>query len=63
MHTVGYCVSPGEWEPNLTILATPLVIQVELEPDTEAIRRRVLPELKATANKLIALLADIDCEP
>ncbi len=28
-----------------------------------AIRQRVMPELKATAARLPALLADIDCEP
>lgn len=27
MHNVGYCVSLGEWEPDLTILAVPLVVQ------------------------------------
>ncbi|WP_235850851.1 IclR family transcriptional regulator [Paraburkholderia piptadeniae] len=27
VHNAGYCMSLGEWEPDLTILATPLVIQ------------------------------------
>lgn len=27
VHNVGYCVSLGEWEPDLTILAVPLVVQ------------------------------------
>ncbi|WP_434666199.1 helix-turn-helix domain-containing protein [Paraburkholderia sp. A3BS-1L] len=27
VHNTGYCMSLGEWEPDLTILATPLVIQ------------------------------------
>ncbi|MGQ7937637.1 IclR family transcriptional regulator [Paraburkholderia sp. D1E] len=27
VHNVGYCMSLGEWEPDLTILAVPLVIQ------------------------------------
>ncbi|SAK87184.1 IclR family transcriptional regulator [Caballeronia pedi] len=27
VHNVGYCMSIGEWEPDLTILAVPLVVQ------------------------------------
>ncbi|MBB5406405.1 DNA-binding IclR family transcriptional regulator [Paraburkholderia sp. WC7.3g] len=27
VHNVGYCMSLGEWEPDLTILAAPLIIQ------------------------------------
>ena len=27
VHNVGYCMSLGEWEPDLTILAVPLVVQ------------------------------------
>jgi len=27
LHNVGYCMSLGEWEPDLTILAVPLIVQ------------------------------------
>ena len=71
----GICMSVGDYQRNAYGIALPIVVgssrtlmalncgAIELEPDTEAIRRRVMPELKATASKLIALLADIDCEP
>jgi IclR family transcriptional regulator, positive regulator for flagellar biogenesis len=71
----GVCMSVGDYQRNAYGIALPIVVgrsrtlmalncgAIELEPDMEAIRRRVMPELKATADKLIALLEDVDCEP
>jgi IclR family transcriptional regulator, positive regulator for flagellar biogenesis len=71
----GVCMSVGEYQRNAFGIALPIVVgrsrtlmalncgAIELEPDMAAIRRRAMPELTATASKLTALLADIDCEP
>jgi DNA-binding IclR family transcriptional regulator len=71
----GVCMSVGEYQRNAYGIALPIVVgrsrtlmtlncgAIELEPNMKAIRKRVIPELKATASKLTEELADIDCEP
>jgi DNA-binding IclR family transcriptional regulator len=69
----GVCMSVGEYQRNAYGIALPIVVgrsrtlmalncgAVELEVDMAAIRRRVIPELKAAADTLTFILADVDC--
>ncbi|MGQ7937581.1 IclR family transcriptional regulator [Paraburkholderia sp. D1E] len=71
----GVCMAVGEYQRNAYGIALPLVVgqsrtlmtlncgAVELAPDMTAIRKRVMPELKAAAAGLADLLADVDCTP
>ncbi|WP_434666201.1 IclR family transcriptional regulator [Paraburkholderia sp. A3BS-1L] len=70
----GVCMSVGEYQRNAYGIALPIVVgrsntlmtlncgAIELDPDMNVIRKRVIPELKATASKLMKELADVDCE-
>jgi DNA-binding IclR family transcriptional regulator len=68
-------MSVGEYQRNAYGIALPIEVgrsrtlmtlscgAVELELDSAAIRKRVVPELKAAAVQLTALLGDIEGEP
>ncbi|TCK35073.1 IclR family transcriptional regulator [Paraburkholderia sp. BL8N3] len=75
LRETGVCMSVGEYQRNAYGIALPIEVgrsrtlmtlscgAVELELDSAAIRKRVVPELKAAAVQLTALLADIEGEP
>lgn len=72
--TSGVCMSLGEYQRNAYGIALPLRVwradtlmalncgAVELRPDVDAIRARIVPELKAAAVELMVLLRDVGSE-
>ncbi|TDF67189.1 IclR family transcriptional regulator [Cupriavidus sp. L7L] len=74
LRTSGVCMSLGEYQRNAYGIALPLRVgradtlmalncgAVELRPDVDAIRARIVPELRAAAVELMVLLRDVGSE-
>ncbi|MGH7461970.1 MAG: IclR family transcriptional regulator [Longimicrobiales bacterium] len=74
LRTTGVCMSVGEYQRNAYGIALPLRVgsagtlmslncgAVELRPDMDAIRARIVPELKAAAVELMVLLRNAGTE-
>lgn len=75
LSATGVCMVVGEYQHNAYGIALPLRVgrtntlmalncgAVGLTLDTDAIRSRIVPELKNAAEEITALLRDIDAEP
>lgn len=75
LRTEGVCMSIGDYQRAAYGIALPVHVgkshtlmtlscgAIEVEPDVRAIRKRIIPALKAAATALETTLADIDCTP
>lgn len=75
LRNTGVCMAAGEYQQNAYGIALPIRVgragvlmalscgAVELNRDPDALRKRIVPELKAAAAELAVLLRDLDSEP